>query len=65
MNVPYFKGHICKHKSKITVASNNSPSIEALAIFNVTTTKTKGIMPFYFVIENGLKYRVNINLGNG
>ena len=33
--------------------------------FKITTTKTKGIMPFYFVIENGLKYRVNINLGNG
>ena len=33
--------------------------------FKITTTKTNGIMPFYFVIENGLKYRVNINLGNG
>ena len=33
--------------------------------FKITTTKTNGIIPFYFVIENGLKYRVNINLGNG
>ena len=30
--------------------------------FAITTQQTQGILPFYFSIENGLKYKVNIRL---